>query len=254
MRPPLKILAGPVLIFLSLAAGTHAAATPSEGSKKLNAAEAAIAGEAYEADAASPDVTSPAITTPYGKAWAGAPDGDVTLVIFTDYGCAPCCAAQAVTDRLIAEDPKLRVVYRFVALDGYPGRTAAYASFDAAAEEVYDKQGFDGAQPNISDWHAFHRALMARQAVTLEAIGSVARTINMPLSILSLDYSPTDAMQGHHNAMSYDAELAGNEVELNDREGTSVPAWVVGEGDVTEGYDYAAIKAAIAKARAAAPR
>jgi protein-disulfide isomerase len=53
-----------------------------------------------------------AIERPFGGAWAGASNGDVTLVEFTDFACGYCRASLPAVTRLLAEDPNLKVVYR----------------------------------------------------------------------------------------------------------------------------------------------
>src|SRR3546814_12188380 len=46
----------------------------------------------------------PALEKPYAGAWAGPADGDVTLVVFTDYACGFCRASVLDVDRLIREE------------------------------------------------------------------------------------------------------------------------------------------------------
>jgi len=84
------------------------------------------------------------IETPYPGAWAGNPKGDVTVVVFTDYNCPYCRATTPEIDRLLASDPRLRVVWREMPVLG-PGSDAAAAAALAAA-----KQG---------KYYPFHRAL-----------------------------------------------------------------------------------------------
>lgn len=42
----------------------------------------------------------------------GNPEGDVTVVEFLDYSCAPCWDAQKAVEQLLAEDPDVRLVVR----------------------------------------------------------------------------------------------------------------------------------------------
>ena len=77
------------------------------------------------------------IETPFAGAVAGNPKGDVTLVEFFDYACPYCRAGHADVKRLIADDPKLRVVYRdFPVLSEQSGE-AALASLSAASQGRY---------------------------------------------------------------------------------------------------------------------
>jgi protein-disulfide isomerase len=59
-----------------------------------------------------------ALETPIGDAWEGAADADVVLVEFFDYACGYCRASLEDIDRLLAEDKKLKVVYRDMHLLG----------------------------------------------------------------------------------------------------------------------------------------
>src|SRR3546814_10379176 len=70
-------------------------------------------------------------------AWAGAKDGDVVLVEFFDYACPYCKASVADVKRLLAEDPKLKVVWRDFPVLGDNSREAAMASLSAARQGHY---------------------------------------------------------------------------------------------------------------------
>ncbi len=54
-------------------------------------------------DALMHDAASPII---------GNPDGDVTIVAFIDYNCPYCRKSEGDLDALIADDPKIRVIYK----------------------------------------------------------------------------------------------------------------------------------------------
>lgn len=58
----------------------------------------------------------------------GNPDGDVTLVEFFDYNCGFCRRAHEDMERLIAEDPNLRVVLKEFPVLGRPSMEAAAVS------------------------------------------------------------------------------------------------------------------------------
>ena len=75
-----------------------------------------------------------ALERPFHSAWAGAADGDVVLVEFFDYACAYCRASNPDVERLLREDPRLKVVWRELPVLGpgqrgggacQPGRGAA---------------------------------------------------------------------------------------------------------------------------------
>jgi len=58
------------------------------------------------------DANRAAFESPFAGAWAGNRRGDVTLVEFFDYSCGYCRTSVPHIDRLLKEDPGLRVVYR----------------------------------------------------------------------------------------------------------------------------------------------
>ena len=73
-----------------------------------------------------------ALETPYAGAFKGNPNGDVVLVEFFDYACGYCRAANVHLDRLIKEDPGLKVVFREMPVLGEASVQAAHASLAAA--------------------------------------------------------------------------------------------------------------------------
>jgi protein-disulfide isomerase len=87
-----------------------------------------------------------ALETPFAGAWAGNPQGDVTLVMFSDYSCGYCKASAPDIERLLREDPKLRVVWREIPVLGPQSEVAARAALAAAQQGRY---------------LPFHRALFA---------------------------------------------------------------------------------------------
>lgn len=102
-----------------------------------------------------------AFETPYAGAWAGAADADVVLVEFFDYACGFCRKSNADIDRLLAEDRKLKVVWRELPVLGQDSVNAAQASL-AAAEQgkfrtFYDKL-FEAGRPTPAAVQAAARA------------------------------------------------------------------------------------------------
>lgn len=78
-----------------------------------------------------------AIVTPFAGAWAGAKDGDVTLVMFTDYACPYCRTSAPEVDRLLASDKRLKVVWRELPILGPASEEAAKAGLSAAKQGRY---------------------------------------------------------------------------------------------------------------------
>lgn len=184
---------------------------------------------ASDQDSAAP-AAAPRIDEPFGHAWLGAADADVTLVVFGDYACPACRNAQAVIDQLLSQDSKLRVVYRLLDND-QGGRMAALTSLAVA------KQG--------ADWGKFHRALDAGGDVTPKTIAdAVAASGTEPSKLPSLkDDDP--------ETIALADELNRNDDLITERKGTAIPVWVIGDDPAQKGFDLARLQAAVAKARAA---
>lgn len=162
-----------------------------------------------------------ALRTPFRNAVAGDPDGDVTVVEFFDYACGFCKRSQPAVAALLRDDAKVRVVYRELPILGEPSLTAATASLKAAGTPRY---------------LAFHDALFARDVTAVEA---AAKAAGLPPSRLS---GQPDAAER--------AEITRN-VSLAQALGVSgTPAWVIGDQVLDGALDEAALKAAVAEARA----
>jgi len=179
--------------------------------------------ENLEAKAAGKAVTDnrAAIETPFGSAWEGATNGDVTLVQFFDYNCGYCRTARADIDRLLSEDPKLKIVYREVPILGPDSVKATEASLAVA-------QG-GGNYP------AFHRALYAAGRTTGSAISSARAKAGA---------------KGGGDSARVAAEIDANVELMRTLQFTGTPAWVVGDKVFNGAVGYDALKAAIAEVRA----
>lgn len=68
---------------------------------------------------------------------AGNPDGDVTLVEFSDYNCPYCKRAFASVSKLIEADPKLRVVMKEFPIFGEQSEDAARVAIAASKQGKY---------------------------------------------------------------------------------------------------------------------
>lgn len=163
------------------------------------------------------------VQAPFPGAVLGNPDGTVTLIEFTDYGCTYCRLSQPEVARLVEENPDLRVVIREWPI--FPGSEEAARMALAAA-----KQGkFD----------AFHEAMFALGPPDPASIAKAAQTAGL------------DMAEARRFAASDEAslELAKN-MGLAERLGfTGTPSWVVG-GRVLQGaVGYEALQEAVAEAR-----
>lgn len=162
------------------------------------------------------------IETPFGSAWSGAADADITLVQFFDYACGYCRAVLPDIDRLLAEDPKLRIVYRELPILSDASDIAARTSLAVA-----QKGG---------DYNRFHRALYAAGRPDEQSIASA-----LSQSGVSADGADADRIASEI-AMNLDLQ---RQLQL-----AGTPAWIVGDTVLNGAVGYEALKKAIAEARA----
>ena len=168
------------------------------------------------------------IETPFAGAVAGNPQGDVSVVVFFDYACPYCRQGHADITRLVAADPRVRVVYRDFPVLSPASEEAAIASLSAASQGKYTR---------------FHNAMF-------ESPGKVGheRTIAMVRSA-GLDELRTAK---DLNAPALKAEIKKN-LELGRALGlTGTPSYIVGNEILSGAVGLEALKTAVAKARAPA--
>jgi protein-disulfide isomerase len=165
-----------------------------------------------------------ALETPYAQGFIGAPDGDVTLVQFFDYACGYCKAALRDLQRLVREDPKLKVVFRELPILSRESEAAARVSLLAAERGRYG---------------AFHQAMYEAGRPTATSIPAAARAAG-------IDAGALQQALGNPRA---ERELTKN-IELARALGFSgTPAWVVGDQAISGAVGYEALKKAVAQAR-----
>lgn len=171
------------------------------------------------------DANREAIETPFEGAWAGAKNGDVVLVEFFDYACPYCKASVADVKRLLAEDKKLKVVWRDFPVLGEESREAAMASLSAARQNRYrafNEHMFDNGRPDRANLIAAVRAAKMNEVQT-------GRDLNSP---------------------AFRSEIQNN-LELGRVLGLSgTPSYVIGNQILNGAVGYEALKEAIARARA----
>ena len=163
-----------------------------------------------------------ALTRPYSGAWAGAADGDVTLVVFTDYACGFCRASEPDIERLIREDRKLKVVFRELPIISPESEPAARLALVAArAGRVMD----------------VHSALFAAGNPTQQSRNTVAERFNLGADEASM------------NNPGITAELRSN-ITLAQQMGIDgTPTWIIGDRVLTGAVGYDALRDAIRAAR-----
>jgi protein-disulfide isomerase len=160
------------------------------------------------------------LETPFAGAWAGAADGDVVLVEFFDYACGYCRKSNSDIDRLLSEDPRLKVVWREWPVLGPDSEAAARASLAAA---------------QAGRFRPFYDTLFAAGRPTPEALAKARAAIGL---------------SGELPAAAADRELERNFQLARSLEATGTPTFVVGDQILQGAVGYEALKDAIKVARA----
>ncbi|WP_448663058.1 DsbA family protein [Sphingomonas sp. CJ20] len=196
-----------------------------EAMERLQARENARAEKA-QADAQT-GVTQhiASVERPYAGAWAGNPNGDVTVVAFMDYACGYCRASLPGIAELLQKDPKVRVVYREYPVLGAESVVAARWAL-AAAEQ--------------GKFRAFHDALYA-------AGGPSAETIAQAADKAGLDKTAAAAAI---KSRAVEAEIVSNHKLGEKLAMTGTPSWVIGGKLLYGARDYQGLADAVAAARA----
>ena len=169
----------------------------------------------------------PALEKPYAGAWAGNADGDVTLVVFTDYACGFCRASVPDVDRLIREDKRLKVVFRELPIIAPQSRDAAIMALAAARQGKYD---------------AFHHAMFASGSLDKSAIAAAAAKVGV-VTDGTADATANEAL--------FQRELDSNLAIATQLQLNATPTWIVGNQLFQGQIGYDGLKQAVAKARAA---
>ncbi len=155
----------------------------------------------------------------YSGAWAGAEDGDVTLVAFFDYACGYCRRSNEALDRLLAEDPNLKIVWRELPVLGPDSQQAAYVSL-AAAEQ--------------GKFRPFYQALFDAGPPSQ---GNIARAVSQT------GVQPGAPSEAHRAELSRNVELATLV------RATGTPTFVVGDRVMHGAVPYEELKEAVDAAR-----
>lgn len=160
-----------------------------------------------------------ALERPFHSAWAGAADGDVVLVEFFDYACGYCRASNPDVERLLREDPRLKVVYREFPVLGPNSEQAAIASMHAA---------------QAGRFRDFHDRLFASGRPTETNVAAARRAVGLG------DVALTGAQR---------RELQQNADMARAIGATGTPTFVVGDRMLDGAVGYKALRDAIAEAR-----
>jgi protein-disulfide isomerase len=171
------------------------------------------------------DANRAEIEKPFAGAWEGAADGDVTLVEFFDYACSYCRASRPDVERLLAEDKKLKIVYRELPILGPQSLDAALASLAVAQQGNYGE---------------FHRALYKAGRLTPQIISDAMEKAHADIG----------RAKEAEKSVAVKQEIAANLSLQQALQLTGTPSWVVGDTVLNGAVGYDELKKAIAAARA----
>jgi protein-disulfide isomerase len=159
---------------------------------------------------------------------AGADQWDITLVEYFDYDCPVCRHLEPELRKLLASDPKVRVVHKDWPVFGEASVYAAYCSFAAAREGKYQ---------------AAHDALI-RSRKDLDS----RQDVQTALRTAGFDVRKLDAdIQSH--AKEYSGVLARNRRETAALGLQGTPGLIVGDQLVLGSIDYPGLERLVAQAR-----
>ncbi|MEO5938634.1 MAG: DsbA family protein [Sphingomonas sp.] len=165
------------------------------------------------------------ILTPVGSAWAGNPNGDVTVVEYLDYNCGYCRASLATVDQLIAADPKVKVVYRELPVLSRESETAARYAIVAGRAGKYD---------------ALHRALYA---------GGPLTEASMDKALVTAGLNPA-TVKAEAKTASVETAIKTNLSLMRPLGITGTPTWVIGDRVVSSVMSLEDMRDAVEAARA----
>jgi protein-disulfide isomerase len=156
---------------------------------------------------------------------AGNPAGDVTVVEFFDYRCGYCKRMAPAVKQLLADDPRLRVVFKELPILSQESALAARAALAA------HKQG---------KYQALHEALMASDAsLSMPEILALARELRLD----------TEKLQADMNMPEIQSAIQKNRALAQALGINGTPAFIIGAELVPGAIDLPAFKELIARAR-----
>jgi len=178
----------------------------------------------------SPTALASILAEPWATPPSGSPNADVTLVEYFDYNCPVCRRVEPELRKLLAGDPRVRVIRKDWPVFGEASVYAAYCSFAAAREGKY-AQAHDALIESKQD-------LDSREDVrkVLQEAGFDLRSIDADISLHQKEYSAT---------------LTGNLRETAALGLRGTPALIIGNQLVPGGLDYPQLLRLVAEARSA---
>ena len=168
--------------------------------------------------------TGSRMATPFPGAVAGNPDGDVTVIEFTDYNCGYCRASVPDLQKLVQNDNGVRIVYREVPILSQTSRDAAMWALAAA------KQG---------KYMAFHDAMFSGGRPDAQTIRAAAVKAGMNMAVAEKFAASPQA----------NAEVEGNLAMMQQVGFTGTPTFIIGDQILEGALGYEALKTAVDRAR-----
>ncbi len=163
------------------------------------------------------------LAVPFPGAVLGNPEGSVTLVEFTDYGCSFCRMSRAHVDALVAANPDLRVVIR---------EWPIFENSDVAAKMAL-------AAAKQGKFAAFHQKMFETGPPTERNILSAATSAGLDV---------TEA-QKFMTSQEAEFELAKNTTLARQLGFGGTPSWVIGDQAFEGAVGQEALQEAIDAAR-----
>jgi protein-disulfide isomerase len=155
----------------------------------------------------------------------GNPDGDVTIVEFSDYQCPYCKRAHATVKSVLAADSKVKLVFKDLPILGEPSRIAALAALASRAQNKH---------------LALHNALMEYGGkLDRDKIMEIAGSVGLDIAQLQKDMEDPKlkAIIDRNMALASALGVRGT------------PAFVIGKQFVPGAVDADTLKQLIADAR-----
>lgn len=165
------------------------------------------------------------LETPFAGAWAGAAKGDVVLVEFSDFACGYCRASVNDVERLLKDDPKLKIVHRDLPILSPESAVAAKTALAAA------KQG---------KYRSYYLAQFATGRPSPETIEAAAKKAGL---------DPVATQKAILNG-DIQAELDKNFKMAEQLGFSGTPTFIVGDRILQGAVGYDELKKAVAEARA----
>jgi protein-disulfide isomerase len=161
------------------------------------------------------------IETPFGTSWKGSAKPEVTLVEFFDYACPYCKASNPAIERLLSEDPGLRVVYRELPILGQESVEAARLSLTASKAGRFAQ---------------FHDALWQAGRPSPDTLAAASQAAGMAATAAG--------------SADIEAELKKNFQLAGALGATGTPLFVIGNRVINSAVGYDELKKAVEDARA----